>query len=55
MELTKRFIDHEQPRLDETGRQVLARIQPMKTEILGEAGMEDLTWGLPVSLKRKAR
>ncbi|MFO6203087.1 hypothetical protein ACLBVK_28620, partial [Pseudomonas aeruginosa] len=24
-------------------------------EILGEAGMEDLTWGLPVSLKRKAR
>ena len=35
--------------------QVLARIQPMKTEILGEAGMEDLTWGLPVSLKRKAR
>ncbi|HHK0940535.1 TPA: hypothetical protein ACQQM6_006451, partial [Pseudomonas aeruginosa] len=55
MELTKRFIDREQPRLDETGRQVLARIQPMKTEILGEAGMEDLTWGLPVSLKRKAR
>ena len=55
MELTKRFIDREQPRLDETGRQVLARIQPMKTEILGEAGMEDLTWGLPVSFETQGK
>ncbi|HBO7422767.1 MULTISPECIES: hypothetical protein [Pseudomonas aeruginosa group] len=55
MELTKKFIAREQPTLTETGRQVLARIQPMKTRILGEEGMQDLTWGLPVSLKRTGR
>ncbi len=55
VEFTQKFIDHEQPKLSETGRQVLARIQPMKTQVLGEKGMEDLVWGLPVSLKKPGK
>lgn len=55
VELTKKFVDNAQPTLNEKSRQVLARIQPMKTQMLGSVGMEDLVWGIPVSLKKTGK
>jgi len=50
----KKFSDNEQRPLNETSRRGLARIQPMNTQVLGNTGMEDLVWGMPVSLKKAA-
>lgn len=53
-EFVKKISDNEQRPLNETSRRGLARIQPMNTQVLGNTGMEDLVWGMPVSLKKAA-
>ncbi|ROM29019.1 hypothetical protein BK645_08585 [Pseudomonas protegens] len=55
VELVKKFSDKELANVNDTGRRVLARIEPMKTRLQGDTGMEDLVWGIPVSLKKTAR
>lgn len=55
IELTKQYSQNEQQTLNETSRQVLARIQPMKTQVLGNAGVEDVVWGVPVSLRNTGK
>lgn len=55
MELVKKFSDKELPNVNDAGSRVLARIEPMKTRLQGNTGMEDLVWGIPVSLKKTAK